>query len=205
MKWVETPPTKPGFYWTKTVPDATPMVVEVYKDRLGDLYFLFPGLRHDFQVGVNMWWSSEPVPAPEGKTDDTVDPEPGWGWMFPDADTADGPFDSREACIADARAYIETNGTLTGRVHVVIGRCVYPSPEDYVPVDLDETMERMSEAATDDGFYADDQLFDDDETAGSGLKAALAAWAKAHVTSSTWTLEDIEDVMIDCDAATNEG
>src|SRR3990172_8503541 len=106
------------------------------------------------------------------------EPEPKWGWSWEGDESAEGPYDSREDALEDARDQLEKGETKK----LVLGVIRHADPGDCVDDDLDSHLERMDEAARDNDFaFADDNIFEVPESRAMAAKAALhdvlAAWA----------------------------
>ena len=124
-----------------------------------------------------------------------------WGWMYIDAEAAHGEFDTREEAIKDAMNDKDENGVVTDdSFELVVGRCVYPDPTNYLDDDLDDLLERMDQRACDGDFgFWEDEIFTvaDPKAAQEDLTKALAEWAKKHIRKpDCWTLESTEKVII---------
>lgn len=121
--------------------------------------------------------------------------EPRWGWMWEHADFAEGPFDSREEAIADARASMEAEQTID---RVILGHVVCADPTAYLDDNLESHLERMDEAAREDTEFseADGEIFEAREGAAEALTAALKAWALEYLYTGIWSLSEVETLEI---------
>lgn len=128
--------------------------------------------------------------------------EPKWGWMQDGAENTHGPFDTRDAALADARREMEDQGT------VVLGHCRFADPGTYVPT-LAEIGERLDQSAYDNEFgFSDDTVFDeacpftgihDHKACVKQAEDELAAWARRWFSSDAWTLDEVETIVLDGD------
>jgi len=108
----------------------------------------------------------------------------GWCWRDPNSEHADGPFATREAAIVNAREEREPGA----RVAVSVLR--WPDPGEFARsvIDVDDLLERMDQAAFDDGRYTGgDQLFDAPADAEAALKVVVGQWAVRYVSAASWS------------------
>ena len=110
-------------------------------------------------------------------TDDTRD----WCWMKRDGERCHGPFASRDEAIHDACGY-DLDAVLVGKVKRYLGDEMMPSADDL--------LEGINQNAADNGFgWLDAQAFDFRETE-AAAQADLTAWARKHLGTIYWTIED---------------
>lgn len=101
-----------------------------------------------------------------------------WAWMDDDpyADSAMGPFDSREDAIADAR------GTYPEGGKVRIGHVEWFDPAEWLH--LDDLHERLEEIAYDNGWGFDEPLAEPRP----GAEEALKLWATKYLRPCYWRI-----------------
>jgi len=112
-----------------------------------------------------------------------------YGWMPPHSEAAQGPFDSKEAAIEDAKDYYD------GEATIYVGTCKYADPLDYLP-DVESLLEQMDENAFDNDFawYDNGDIFYCTETS-KKAEEGLRRWAKKYLRAEKiWTLVEIEKV-----------
>ena len=110
-----------------------------------------------------------------------------WCWMERDGERCRGPFASRDEAIHDACAY-DFDAVLVGKVKRYLGDELMPSADDL--------LEQVNESAFDNGFgWLDDLAFGFRETE-EAAQADLTAWARKHIGTIYWTIEDEEVVRL---------
>jgi hypothetical protein len=124
-----------------------------------------------------------------------------WCWYVDREEVSHGPFDSRDAAIADAHA----EGAIASHDKIMVAHLMFPEASRYVLEDLDNVMERLEESAVDnDGLYAQDELIfsikGNKEKAQKALDDALAGWADRYVKADiffpdTKTEEDVTKIL----------
>lgn len=107
-----------------------------------------------------------------------------WAWRERGGEESHGPFPSREAAIADAKK-------ADWVTHAHVGKVLRPLPENHVNVSMDCLIDHVYEAYHDnyawDGYL---DLTEDTETAERELHEALRAWARKHLVSVGWCVEE---------------
>jgi len=119
----------------------------------------------------------------------TVEKE--WGWSHVGDEIAYGPFESRDAAVANARGQLADAKSLPATI--VLGRCCHADPADYLNVD--DLVERMDQQAYDNEFnFTDDPIFSPRE----GAQAALVVWAREWLnTEAVWHLEGAAELTLE--------
>lgn len=120
-----------------------------------------------------------------------------WSWMEKGSEYAHGPYDTKEEALKEAEEYLNPEG----EIKILIGRCNYAKPSDWVPDDLDDILEKMDECACDNEFhFCDDVIFEIDpdkkEEAHEVLVSFMKVWADKYIHSSVWNTDGEEEVTI---------
>lgn len=127
-----------------------------------------------------------------------------WGWMSPGSEVADGPYDTREEAIEDARKYY-ADDELPARI--IVGQIVWPEPSEFgrLVADCDALCERMDETLFDGGdFHSGEDPGFMPKSLGEAqvaLEAALEQWAREHIQwDGPWTLREDDDSIVTLEA-----
>jgi len=117
-----------------------------------------------------------------------------WGWYKPDK-SATGPFPTRDAAIANARAYYGDEPTT-----VLVGTLTYVDPTDWIGVDVDDLLER-ADLHFGDTVSVDDEIFvvaeNDKKAAMAELQQFFKAWSRRWVRSEMcWYVEDGDEIEL---------
>lgn len=119
-----------------------------------------------------------------------------WLWMVAGGEHVSVPFDTREQALEDARDHFFADEEPT----ILLGHPRWPDPGDYVPRgDVEDMLQRMDEAAFDDGIGPDDdELFvlKQKDGAAEALERALVQWARQWCTATQYSFEEVERVKL---------
>jgi hypothetical protein len=112
-----------------------------------------------------------------------------WAWEDPKDSECNGPFNSREEAIQDAKINSENS-------EVLIGHVKYPKPSDFISIDMDSMLEDMDMMAADNCYYSTDgPIFEvNSEEAKNELDQLLKDWADKWIEPQYWTFEEVEKV-----------
>ena len=107
-----------------------------------------------------------------------------WCWRVDENDeTFRGPFDTQLEALIDAREEIDIEEY--GSPTILVGRCDYPDPKDYVHAivhDLEDALEELDTRAYDNaGGNPDGGTFSAKPGAEEALFKALEDWAKEYI------------------------
>jgi hypothetical protein len=118
-----------------------------------------------------------------------------WCWGYLEAERVDGPFDSREEAIEDAKATVDP-----GVKEINVGRCNWADSGYYAKAvtDMDDLIERMEEHYVDNECYCDDSVFEvaDPTMAEKVLKEVVRKWAEKYLKGIYWCMSDHEKVIL---------
>ena len=133
---------------------------------------------------------------------------PTYAWLERYGDEAHGPFATRDAAIADARATLAAddpaNPTASG-AEITVGPVEHLDPSGYVKLDMDLAADNAADAAGDDDWGWPGEVditirggSDSRRAAQDALNDALRAWAREWLASETWrmTTDGTEDVVL---------
>lgn len=117
-----------------------------------------------------------------------------WCWRNPTTRAEIGPFESREACIADCQKALGSNG-----VTVVIGHVREVSPLPYVVMDTEDVLTQMDEKVRDDYYFDYDVFYIDEEDvekAQLDLNTLLREWAAKYVRSDGRIMDENSEEFV---------
>ena len=117
-----------------------------------------------------------------------------WFWTEKHSERAQGPFESREKAIEDARATLEKGSV------VEVGKVKRIEPGSYLP-DMDDIIEDMDEVALhqDFGWVDDGEIIKVKEGAVDALRDFLLQWSREYLSIDRWLADDpdAETVILD--------
>ena len=127
-----------------------------------------------------------------------------WGWLQDGGEHCEGPFDTREAAIEDARQNLRDNEV--AEETIILGRCRFADPGVHM-LDVDDIAEQMEQNAYDNDYgFWDDEIFEvtcpnegvthDHKACIKKRDEELVAWARRWFRSSVWTLDEVERVEL---------
>ncbi len=117
-----------------------------------------------------------------------------WFWTEKHSERAQGPFESKEKAIEDARASLKKGSVIE------VGKVKRIEPEHYLP-DQEDIIERMEEGAVfeDFGWVDEDEIIDVKPGADKALREFMLQWSREYLSIDRWLADDpdAEIVILD--------